>query len=227
MSMDITSETPNHGTVDLLSQIEESALPSLRFTGTSELQEQWRDTSILTTNPTASTTLSCPYRKRNPIKFNVRASYECAVTAFTDMVELKRHIQAQHGQPPYNCPRCFKTFDTSYQHEQHLRAPKDQMCDSISRPPENPESGIDDKMRKILNDHDKNTSWENLWRLLFPHDSHIPSPATNNPRENGGLKSVGCRLSWNRDSISNELQEDGYILRQYQSTLGRCFRTYR
>jgi hypothetical protein len=35
------------------------------------------------------TNFSCPYRKRNPLRFNVRDHYVCATHSFADMSQLK------------------------------------------------------------------------------------------------------------------------------------------
>jgi hypothetical protein len=37
----------------------------------------------------ASSNFSCPYRKRNPLRFNVREYYVCATHSFADMSQLK------------------------------------------------------------------------------------------------------------------------------------------
>ncbi len=42
-----------------------------------------------TNHPSADMHFSCPFRKRNPIRFNIRASQSCAVQSFPDIPQLK------------------------------------------------------------------------------------------------------------------------------------------
>ena len=49
--------------------------------------------------PTGSFNYSCPYRKRNPLRFNVRDKNVCATHSFTDMSQLKYVTAATSFMP--------------------------------------------------------------------------------------------------------------------------------
>ncbi|KAI6305824.1 hypothetical protein MCOR29_010352 [Pyricularia oryzae] len=124
---------------------------------------------------------SCPFRKRNPLRFNIRDWSNCALQPFEGMSLLKRHIKSCHGlnQSEYVCPRCKKDMAHSESLKQHLTVPLQRMCEpGTDAPVADPEDGItreiDDKLcargsgRKV-------DSWIVLWRTLFPNDEHIPN----------------------------------------------------
>ncbi|KAM7183048.1 hypothetical protein V8F33_013832 [Rhypophila sp. PSN 637] len=119
--------------------------------------------------------LSCPYRKRNPLRFNVRDYHSCASQPYPDISQLKRHVKVFHKQRPVErCPRCKKGFGTKEEVERHLVVPSNQICDVKALPPPDPEDGINDAIEDCLNGRKANTkidSWESLWHLLFPGDT--------------------------------------------------------
>ncbi|KAK5651972.1 hypothetical protein OQA88_11515 [Cercophora sp. LCS_1] len=122
--------------------------------------------------------LSCPFRKRNPAKFNVRDYQSCAVQSFPDISQLKRHVKIFHKQKvvsTFACPRCKIDMETKEGLQIHLHAPRNQICEAHEAPSsQDPEDGISAKVEDVLNGRRANTkvdSWKILWQTLFPDDA--------------------------------------------------------
>ncbi|KAK4448464.1 hypothetical protein QBC34DRAFT_426518 [Podospora aff. communis PSN243] len=131
----------------------------------------------------ASSNFSCPYRKRNPLRFNVREYYVCATHSFADMSQLKKHIRAHHppvqrNAGPFSCPRCFQGFPTKNDLDDHLRQPD--VCHiTFDQGGADPEDGITQKIIISLEARTlklKIDNWVSLWKLLFPRDPVVPDP---------------------------------------------------
>ncbi|KAG6361688.1 hypothetical protein INS49_009916 [Diaporthe citri] len=124
----------------------------------------------------ASRPYSCPFRKRNPVMFNVRDHEHCAKRPFFGMQELKHHIRTYHRAcgPPHSCPRCKAGFQNSSDLSEHLMVPVEQMCEPNSAAPDNViEDGITEEMDRALAERTPRHSvktWEQIWKLLFPQD---------------------------------------------------------
>ncbi|KAH7165942.1 hypothetical protein EDB81DRAFT_878302 [Dactylonectria macrodidyma] len=150
---------------------------------------------------------SCPYRKRNPLRFNVRDHLNCAIQPFPSMTQVKRHVTDFHQRkalPTYCCTRCQKSFTSEEDRDTHLQVPQDQICtlkkkSEMSNSNEDPESGITPRIDADLRDrrgHVKILIWDTLWRTLFPGDKTVPPPeyepvidfyeVENNFKENAG-----------------------------------------
>ncbi|KAL1843045.1 hypothetical protein VTJ49DRAFT_3180 [Mycothermus thermophilus] len=129
------------------------------------------------------TNFSCPYRKRNPLRFNVRDYYVCATHSFADMSQLKKHIRAHHppvqrNAGPFLCPRCCQGFASKNALDSHLRQ-LDVCRISFDSGGADPEDGITQKIIASLEARShkaKIDNWNSLWRLLFPVDQVIPDP---------------------------------------------------
>lgn len=130
-----------------------------------------------------SANFSCPYRKRNPLRFNVREYYVCATHSFADMSQLKKHIRAHHppvqrNAGPFSCPRCFQGFPTKNDLDDHLRQPD--VCHiTFDQGGSDPEDGITQKIIISLEARTlklKIDNWVSLWKLLFPRDAAVPDP---------------------------------------------------
>lgn len=125
----------------------------------------------------ASRPYSCPFRKRNPVMFNIRDHENCAKRPFFGIQELKQHIRTYHRTcgPAHSCPRCKAKFQTQSDLSEHLMVPADEMCepndgvlDVVAV------DGITEEMDRALADRTQGVhSWEQIWTLLFPQD---PSP---------------------------------------------------
>lgn len=124
----------------------------------------------------ASKPYSCPFRKRNPVMFNVRDHEHCAKRPFFGMQELKHHIRTYHRAcgPPHSCPRCKAGFQNSSDLSEHLMVPVEHMCEPNSAAPDNAiEDGITEEMDRALAERTPRHSvktWEQIWKLLFPQD---------------------------------------------------------
>ncbi|KAK4183737.1 hypothetical protein QBC35DRAFT_455987 [Podospora australis] len=124
--------------------------------------------------------LSCPFRKRNPTKFNVRDFQSCAVQSFPDIPQLKRHIKNFHRQrsiSQFTCPRCMKDMGTQEGLISHQQVDRSQMCEVRAvQSSANPEDGITSHIEDILNGRKANSKvdcWRTLWNTLFPDDTLV------------------------------------------------------
>ncbi|KAK4122206.1 hypothetical protein N657DRAFT_494553 [Parathielavia appendiculata] len=94
--------------------------------------------------------LSCPYRKRNRARFNIRNHISCT-KPFRDLSKLKAHISKDHHRV-----MAFQRGDLA----------------------EDVEDGITEAIAAILvrrKGHLKVCTWEKLCKTLFPSDTHMPS----------------------------------------------------
>ncbi|KAK0736089.1 hypothetical protein B0T21DRAFT_383731 [Apiosordaria backusii] len=124
---------------------------------------------------------SCPFRKRNPIRFNVRDFQNCAVQSFPDIPQLKRHIKNFHRQnsiPPFMCPRCKEDMGSHVDLLAHSAVEIQCMCEVRDVPSSlDPEDGITPQVEEILNGRKANSkvdSWDTLWEVLFGTEQAIP-----------------------------------------------------
>ena len=90
---------------------------------------------------------------------------------------LKKHSRADNQN--FVCARCSKGFETKKILQEHLKAPVEFMCDPADP---DPEDGIDSTTAKRIIDRRRKSSgsteqdqWNDLWLLVFPDDSIIPS----------------------------------------------------
>ncbi|PHH64486.1 hypothetical protein CDD81_4561 [Ophiocordyceps australis] len=120
--------------------------------------------------------LSCPYRKRNPRRFNVRDHHSCAMTYFPKFAELRQHIVKQHKREfpsAFVCDRCTREFKTRKELRDHQRQPREHMCEVSDH---DAESGIDASTairlvsRKRASGTSAETQWREIWSILFPDD---------------------------------------------------------
>ncbi|KLU88232.1 hypothetical protein MAPG_07219 [Magnaporthiopsis poae ATCC 64411] len=118
--------------------------------------------------------MSCPYRKRNPLRFNIRDHESCATQGHADMARLKRHIKIFHDseQGKVICKRCRTVFKTDDALERHQT--QDKSCNLREKVVNtDPENGITKEIEARINDRKKGVkvdTWEALWGLLFPQD---------------------------------------------------------
>ncbi|KAK3303924.1 uncharacterized protein B0T15DRAFT_398611 [Chaetomium strumarium] len=112
---------------------------------------------------------SCPFRKRNPVRFNVRDFQNCAVQGFPDIPQLKRDMGSRTAL------------------EEHLAVDKAQICNpQQAASSADPEDGITNSIEDTLNDRkavNKIDCWEGLWHLLFPQDPQARTPDFIPPTE--------------------------------------------
>ncbi|KUI69341.1 hypothetical protein VM1G_05066 [Cytospora mali] len=124
----------------------------------------------------------CPFRRRNPVLFNIRDQENCAKRPFSDIPELKRHIRTCHrkSRSPYHCPRCKRGFLSESDMAEHLMVPAEQICEANSASSNSSEEdGITEEMDRALADDTRRENvqtWEEIWKLLFPQDAAVLDP---------------------------------------------------
>ncbi|KAK1675511.1 hypothetical protein BDP55DRAFT_664406 [Colletotrichum godetiae] len=134
---------------------------------------------------------SCPFRKRNPCRFNARDFDPCANRSYKDMTELKRHISAEHGNQ--SCTYCGQPRRGGD------HPPEACLRNRQSNPntgPKNPEDGVDSSKDKVLRSRTagcKIQTWRQLWNLLFPDDEEIPSQTFDPVIEHHDIAVEGCK----------------------------------
>ncbi|KAI0839397.1 hypothetical protein F5Y06DRAFT_295424 [Hypoxylon sp. FL0890] len=125
--------------------------------------------------------LSCPYRKRNPIRFNVRDYEKCANTSYSTMSQLKKHLTSIHfknDSSTRTCTRCQQQIPLGHNiiahYEQCPFPPQPHMSSQRS----DPEDGFDKEVESRLKTRGnrKVEEWVDLYKILFPDDETIPDP---------------------------------------------------
>ncbi|EAA30973.2 hypothetical protein NCU05648 [Neurospora crassa OR74A] len=150
---------------------------------------------------------SCPFRVRNPVRFNIRDHEVCAMTSFESLADLRHHVMSYHRRRamPHQCQRCKVGFPTQKGLDEHLMLPKDEMCDTVpTETPRNPEDGISEDVDRTLASGDGIRTWDNLWRLIFPLDDQIPSSDFHPVIE---LAEVEQQFDEGQEALKTHLQE--------------------
>ncbi|KAI1774636.1 hypothetical protein F4818DRAFT_418485 [Hypoxylon cercidicola] len=119
---------------------------------------------------------SCPYRKRNPNRFNIRDHEPCAIKSYSTMSDVKKHLQSHHLRPLI-CIRCQCSFETGSDLLNHSQQCRDPPQSHTNIQPTDPEDGLDQTMVEQLRSR-KNSlkEWRDLYQKLFPDDTNIPDP---------------------------------------------------
>ncbi|AEO58700.1 hypothetical protein MYCTH_108314 [Thermothelomyces thermophilus ATCC 42464] len=147
---------------------------------------EWETETLLDPNgtgPDGMASYPCPYRKRNPARFNIRDHEDCARSPFDSIRALKQHIIHYHQRKPAlrQCRRCKERFGAEAELEEHLLLPKDRICDVKEPCLDDYEDGITEKTASILaatdGDDARSWTWQTIWCLLFPGDPEIPDAA--------------------------------------------------
>ncbi|KAK3332567.1 hypothetical protein B0T19DRAFT_439392 [Cercophora scortea] len=122
---------------------------------------------------------ACPFRKHDPVKFSIHSHKICALTPWPSIARLKEHLYRSHKQPPY-CKRCCETFPTSKELEQHMMVAAAEICAVQLR---EPPSGITPEhierlrsKKKPARNYSDGERWQDIYKLLFPDVTDIPSP---------------------------------------------------
>jgi len=126
----------------------------------------------------------CPYRRRNPLKFNIRDHTPCATRYFSDFTSLKRHVKVLHTRRPklaqFVCIRCGFDQGTRDRLMTHVQLPPAQMCVARQEVQDiDPEEGVTHEVADQLNARKnigKIDTWPLLWQILFGSDEEVPSP---------------------------------------------------
>ncbi|KAK7436410.1 hypothetical protein Landi51_12587 [Colletotrichum acutatum] len=141
---------------------------------------------------------SCPFRKRNPWRFNARDFDACANKSYKHMTELKpdsaqlhrRHISAEHGNQ--SCTYCGQPRAAG-DHPPEVCLRNRQL--NPNSDPRDPEDGVDNLKDESLRSRAagcKIQTWGQLWNLLFPDDEEIPSQTFDPVIEHHDIAAEGC-----------------------------------
>ncbi|KAK0640595.1 hypothetical protein B0T16DRAFT_495485 [Cercophora newfieldiana] len=132
----------------------------------------------------------CPFRKRNPLRFNFRDFEICARAPLKSMTELKKHLRKYHLQREvaYECPRCHEKFPRPEDRDEHVRKDRADMCDIRRRgtsPDPIAEETISAALGEQLCNRAQHFTWSSLWQVMFPQDKleDIPPPEFEFPVE--------------------------------------------
>lgn len=106
-------------------------------------------------------TLACPFQKRQPLKHRKCLKYE-----LRRIKDVKQHIYRRHTQPEYYCARCYTTFDSSTQRDDHARLPA---CDVQ---PVSAFEGVSEVQRQELRKSSLRRlsvveQWFEIWEVIF------------------------------------------------------------
>jgi hypothetical protein len=166
----------------------------------------------------------CPYRKRNPLRFNVRDHTTCATASFSDLTNLKRHIKLYHKQQArqrYVCFRCGVDKETRDQLKAHVQLPPDQICAvrqdcAVRQEAQNadPEEGITKEVEELLNERKSKTkidTWLGLWQALFGGDDDVLSCNFEPPVE---WDEVRSEFEGTRDNLKNRVQLESLTIKE-------------
>jgi hypothetical protein len=160
----------------------------------------------------------CPYRKRNPLKFNVRDYNTCATASFSDFTNLKRHIKLYHRRQarlPYVCFRCGIDQGTRDQMMAHVQLPPDRIC-AVRQEVQtsDPEEGITQEVEDVLNERKskaKIDTWPSLWQALFGCDDDILPSDFEPPVE---WDEVKAEFEGTRDILKNRVQLESVTIKE-------------
>ncbi|KAK0610862.1 hypothetical protein B0T14DRAFT_570794 [Immersiella caudata] len=121
----------------------------------------------------------CPFRKRNPLRFNCREWEYCAKAPFKSMTDLKKHIIKYHYQQElaFKCIRCRERFARMEDLESHMLVDAADICERRSGDADQrDEETINDAVVERLKSRTEQFDWKRLWETLFPRDTKAPAP---------------------------------------------------
>ncbi|AEO59781.1 hypothetical protein MYCTH_2308309 [Thermothelomyces thermophilus ATCC 42464] len=118
---------------------------------------------------------ACPFRKHNPLIYNIHDHEVCAIRSWSTISRLKEHLYRRHYKA--HCQRCKQTFSDARrlaEHEMSVVA-----CEVLDVAPPSDITADQEKQLKSRKhtarrqtDEEK---WRDIYRLLFPKEE-IPSP---------------------------------------------------
>lgn len=117
-----------------------------------------------------SSSWSCPFLKRDPIKHMVCIGYK-----LHRIQDVKQHLQRKHYQASIYCPICEKSFPDLRQRDDHIRrkeCTEKPPCGISSSAPSIPPTK-QEEIRAIRGSGKE--AWEMMWDIIF---DHAPRPAT-------------------------------------------------
>ncbi|PTB46671.1 hypothetical protein M441DRAFT_22664 [Trichoderma asperellum CBS 433.97] len=121
--------------------------------------------------------LACPFFQRDQSSFGHGRWKLCAHGSWKNYHRVREHVYRKHILPEYHCDRCFEDLrdaQTLLQHQSPLQCEQTALlyatADRISQ--------LKMPMKRGIEECEK---WENMYRILFPRDTHIPSPFKEQP----------------------------------------------
>ncbi|KAL2268800.1 hypothetical protein VTJ83DRAFT_3646 [Remersonia thermophila] len=126
-------------------------------------------------SPDGAKRFACPFRKHDPMTYNIHDHEVCAVRSWTTISRLKEHLYRRHYRA--HCQRCKTTFGNAKELEDHEMSIV--RCEVVDVPPP---SDITTHQEKALKSRKHTTrrqsdeeKWRDIYRLLFPNQE-VPSP---------------------------------------------------
>ncbi|KAK4166915.1 hypothetical protein QBC43DRAFT_11351 [Cladorrhinum sp. PSN259] len=127
---------------------------------------------------------ACPFRKRDPHKYNIHDHEVCTIRSWSAISRLKEHLYRRHYKT--HCQRCKQTFADPRELEEHEMMI--QGCEVVDG---NIPSDITTHQEKQLKSRKHNArrktdeeKWREIYELLFPNEP-VPSPY---PEPTGDLR---------------------------------------
>ncbi|KAK1749390.1 hypothetical protein QBC47DRAFT_311965 [Echria macrotheca] len=135
----------------------------------------------------------CPYRLKDPSRFNVREAYDCATKSYVcddsdskrnELNELRRHIKQKHAGPailaqPY-CSTCKEEFPTAKLLDEHARRRE---CSYRELPSsDNPLDGLSPEAERALRSKKGRQGdtpldqYRQICQIIFGRETEIPNP---------------------------------------------------
>ncbi|KAK6839246.1 hypothetical protein PG987_005112 [Apiospora arundinis] len=125
-----------------------------------------------------SLVFACPFLKRHPHKHRA-----CAKYVLRRVRDVKQHLNRRHRTPDFYCARCYDTFNSAKERDEHTR---DGNC--LYR--ENPHfEGITEVQKEQLNNAKERNKmspedqWFMIWDILFPSAGRPNSVSRYSPQE--------------------------------------------
>ncbi|KUJ14491.1 uncharacterized protein LY89DRAFT_736524 [Mollisia scopiformis] len=124
---------------------------------------------------------ACPFRKRDPAKYNVHDWQTCSLNPYRSITLVKQHLYRSHCV--FQCSRCKITFDNKEQLETHQLDAT--ICELSSAPLSD---GITSDIQQQLMMRKPGArgaveNWMNIYRILFPTAPLPNSPYFEPPSE--------------------------------------------
>ncbi|KAI0453808.1 hypothetical protein F5B21DRAFT_477946 [Xylaria acuta] len=96
---------------------------------------------------------------------------------------VKEHIYRRHMQPKHQCNRCFQGFSSAADLAAHQRTSMPcELRDTHAPVAITPDQEAQLRSRaKSRPDATEAEKWQSMYRILFPEDTHIPSPYLDEP----------------------------------------------
>ncbi|RDW87355.1 hypothetical protein BP5796_03049 [Coleophoma crateriformis] len=127
--------------------------------------------------------LGCPYRKKDPRKYNIHGWRSCVSGGWDSISRVKEHLYRCHMAPP-QCLRCKATFKSDEDRNAHLV----ETVPCLNKPGEPPDGITDAKMKALKSRKSTNPSqpqserWKDVYRTLFPNND-APEPWSGSAQE--------------------------------------------